>query len=275
MNPARCVTTLLRPCLLLLLAGLAAGVPAETLTAGGTGSALEALRRLGSAFAKKEPGFVLSVLPSLGTGGAIKGLGAKSLDLGASSRPLKDSEKALGMNALVCAQTPVVLATSRRSEQTVSSQQLEEIYSGRLARWGDASLLRLVLRPLSETDNQLLMTLSPGLKAALEAAAAREGLATAVTDQDAADLLERLPGSLGTSTLALILSEARPLQVLSLNGVAPWVKDGVNPAYPLLKPLYLVLRDDAKPTTRRFVAFIQSSEGRSILAKIGYSHARP
>jgi phosphate transport system substrate-binding protein len=86
-------------------------------------------------------------------------------------------------------------------------------------------------------------------------------------------LLERLPGSLGTSTLALILSESRPLQVLSLNGVAPWVKGAVNPAYPLVKPLYLVLRDDAKPATRRFVAFIQSPEGRSILEKIGYSHA--
>ena len=61
--------------------------------------------------------------------------------------------------------------------------------------------------------------------------------------------------------------------MLSLNGVAPWLKGAVNPAYPLLKPLYLVLRDDAKPATRRFVAFIQSPEGRSILEKIGYSHA--
>ncbi len=273
MNPARCVKSHFRPCLLVFFLTLAASVCAETLTAGGTGSALESLRRLGSAFAKKEPGFVLSVLPSLGTGGAIKGLGAKSLDLGASSRPLKDSEKALGLNAIACAQTPVVLATNRRSEQATSTKQLEEIYSGKLARWSDASLLRLVLRPLSETDNQLLMGLAPGLKSALEAAATREGLTTAVTDQDAADLLERLPGSLGTSTLALILSEARPLQVLSLNGVAPWLKGAVNPAYPLLKPLYLVLRDDAKPATRRFVAFIQSPEGRSILEKIGYSHA--
>lgn len=254
----------------LLLSGAA---QALTLTAGGTGSALESLRQLGQAFAKKEPGFELTVLPSLGTGGAIKGLAARSLDLGASSRPLKDSEKALGLQALVSGRTPLVLATSHASEGAVSTRQLEDIYAGKLQRWTDGSAIRLVLRPVTETDNQVLATQSPALAAAIGAAALREGLVTAITDQDAVDALQKLPGSLGTSTLALLLSESRPLHVLSLNGVQPWLKGKVNPAYPMHKPLYLVLRDDAPPLTRRFVAFIQGAEGRAILEKVGYTHA--
>ena len=93
---------------------------AETLLVGGTGSALESLRQLGVAFAKKEPGFQLQVLPSLGTSGAIKGLASRSIDLGAASRDLKDSEKSFGLQSFASAKTPVVIATSRQGETDIS-----------------------------------------------------------------------------------------------------------------------------------------------------------
>ncbi|MDD5298329.1 MAG: substrate-binding domain-containing protein [Rhodocyclaceae bacterium] len=260
------------PLILPMLLALSGGACAETLTLGGTGSALATMRLLGDGFARKEHGFQLSILPSLGSGGAIKGLASNSLDLGVSSRLLKDSEKALSLRVIPYAQSPLVLVTNKQGEQTVATVQLENIYAGRQAQWGDRSPIRLVLRPIEETDNCILMTLSPGMKAAVESARSREGLVTAVTDQDAADALERLPGSLGMSTLGLILAEKRPLQVLSLNGVPPLVKGAVNPDYPLLKPLYLVTREDAKPLTRRFIEYVQSAEGRAILHRIGYSH---
>jgi phosphate transport system substrate-binding protein len=245
---------------------------AQTVTVGGTGSALEAIRQLGAAYAQKDKDIQLVVLPSIGSAGAIKGLIGQSVDVGLIARPLKDAETAQGLQALRLAQTPVVIATSKRGEKNITSAQLEAFYSGAATRWGDNSTVRLVLRPLGDTDNQLISTLAPSMKAALETAAAREGLLTATTDQDSADGLEKLPGSVGTAALSLILFEKRKLEVLTLNGVAPLLHGKVNLDYPLMKPLYVVSREDAKPAVKKFMQFLQSASGRAILEKSGYTH---
>lgn len=62
------------------------------------------------------------------------------------------------------------------------------------------------------------------MKQALQAALARKGMIVALTDQDSANDMQRLPGALGTSSLALLLSENRPLVPLALHGVTPSVE---------------------------------------------------
>jgi len=170
---------------------------AETVLVGGTGSALESIRQLGAAYAKQNKEFQIKVLPSLGSSGALKGLAERSVDIGLIARPLKDAEKSQGIQATRLTQTPVILVTSKRGEKSITGAQLEDYYAARNKRWADSSVVRLVLRPLSETDNQLIATVTPGMKAALESAASRDGLTTALTDQDSADALENCPAVWG------------------------------------------------------------------------------
>ena len=245
---------------------------AEIVIVGGTGSALGTIRQLGAAYEKQNKDFQIKVLPSIGSSGALKGLAERSVDIGLIARPLKDAEKAQAIQATRLVQTPVVLVTSKRSEKAISGAQIEDLYSGKNKRWSDNSPVRLILRPLSETDNQLVSTLTPGMKVALEAAAARDGLLTALTDQESADALEKLPGSLGLASLSLIVSEKRKLEVLALNGVAPLERGKVNLEYPLMKPLYVAAHEDAKPIVRKFIAYLQSPAGIAILEKNGYTH---
>jgi ABC-type phosphate transport system substrate-binding protein len=68
----------------------------------------------------------------------------------------------------------------------------------------------------------------------------------------------------------LILSEGRSLNPLRLNDVPPVLKGKPNPAYPLTKPLYLLVAADAKPAVQRFVTFIQSPQGQAILEQNGF-----
>jgi len=245
---------------------------AETVIVGGTGSALESIRQLGTAYQKQNKDFQIKVLPSIGSSGALKGLAERSVDIGLIARPLKDAEKAQGIQATRLVQTPVVLATSKRTEKTISGAQLEDIYAGKNKHWSDNTPVRLILRPLNETDNQLVSALTPGMKSALEAAAGRDGLLTALTDQESADALEKLPGSLGSASLALLVSEKRKLEVLTLNGIAPQERGKVNLEYPLMKPLYVAAHEDAKPIVRKFIAYLQSPAGTAVLEKNGYTH---
>jgi phosphate transport system substrate-binding protein len=259
----------------LFLGILDGGVQAETILIGGTGSALETMRKLGMAYTKNTPKVQVDVLPSLGSGGAIKGLVTRSVDLGVSSRPLKEEEKAQGLQSVLVAQTPVVITTSVPNHFNFTTVQLEDFYSGKIASWQNKLPVRLVLRPISETDTQLLGTLSAKLKESAEAALKKEGMINAITDQDAANALESVPGSIGLTTLALIRSENRPLKALSINGVDPEIKGKVNPEYQLIKPLYVVIRVDAKPETKKFFEFLLSKQGQTIFLNNGYAKTSP
>jgi phosphate transport system substrate-binding protein len=98
----------------------------------------------------------------------------------------------------------------------------------------------------------------------------RKGMSIAMTDQDGADMIEKVPGALGTTTLAQILTEKRAINPLALNGVAPTpdaLKDG---SYPHFKTLYLITKGDASGHSRRFVDFALSAGSRPILLKTGH-----
>lgn len=250
--------------------GLGVAHAADPVVLGGAGSTLGVMRLLAEAHAKQETGFQLKVLPSVGSGGAIKGVVARSIEVGSVARAPKPDETAKGLTAVLLARTPVVLVTNRLSEKETSTPALVATYGASAPRWPDGQPVRLVLRSATETDTVLLGGLSPDLKNALDQALAKEGMLMAATDQDAATALEKQPGSLGSATLGLIRTEKRALQPLTLNGVPPEVKGQANPQYPLFKPLYVVHRTDARPEVMRFVRFVQSAQARAILQVHGY-----
>lgn len=71
-------------------------------------------------------------------------------------------------------------------------------------------------------------------------------------------------------TLALILSERRPLEALSLDGVAPSPKTITDGSYPYFKSMYLVTKPKHSELTRRFVSFVISAQAREILTALGH-----
>ena len=92
----------------------------------------------------------------------------------------------------------------------------------------------------------------------------------ATTDQDSADALEKTPGAVGISTLALILSERRPLKALVLNGVTPSPKAIADGAYPYYKTMFMVVGSKTSQLARDFIDFVRSPEGRNILTQNGH-----
>jgi len=108
------------------------------------------------------------------------------------------------------------------------------------------------------------------MRRAVQKAYSRSGLNMAITDQENADLLERLPGSFGTAALCQLISEKRALNILALNGVKPSVKTLADGTYPYFRVLYLVTGPRSSPLVRQFLDFVFSPTGQSILAKTGH-----
>lgn len=253
-----------------------ADAAAETLKIGGTGGDLGTMRQLGDAFEILHPDVTIDVLPSLGSGGGIRAILAGAIDLSISGRTLKDDEKAAGVAAKPYAITAlVVVTTGGVGVSNLTLAELAEIYSGTRKNWPDGNPIRLVLRPETETDTVLIKAQAPDLAAPLDDASSRRGILIGSSDQQAADLLERMPRSMGFLSLSLVLGENRPLMVLDLDGVKATPQTIANGQYGLVKTFYLVSGPNMTPTAQAFTEFLESPRALEILANTGHAPASP
>ena len=246
---------------------------AEEIRIGGTGAALGTMQLVATAFERVHPEHHVTVMPSMGSKGGIKAVQAGAISLAVSSRPLSADEVAKGLVSTPYGRTPLVFATSSSQQTrtlTLSWQALTETYAGQRTQWPDGSRIRLVLRPLGDADTELVKAASPALREAVGLAEQRKGMVFAVTDQEAADQLEKVPGALGPLTLAQILSEKRPLKALPLNGVTPDATTLADGTYPLHKELLFVTGAKPASAVQSFMAFVRSPAGRSVLVQNGH-----
>lgn len=243
---------------------------AETLKMGGTGGAIGTMHVLADAYRKKDPAFQLSIIPNLGSNGGLKAVAAGAVDFAVIGRELKADERAAGLKGVLYGRTPLLIVTNKQGVKSLTRAQLAALIGNPAASWPDGTAVRLVLRPVVDAETVTLGEFSPEIKHALAAAHARPGMVRAATDQESADQSERLAGSLGTSSLALVRAEKRPLQILDVDGVQPSPENVARGIYPYAKTFVLVTKGAPSASTQRFIDFIASDEGREVLVRLGH-----
>jgi phosphate transport system substrate-binding protein len=237
---------------------------------GGTGAALGSMQLLGVEFSAKNPDIRITTVPSLGSGGGIKAVLAGAIGLAVTSRAINENERKLGTVEMEYARTPFVFAISTKSKvSAISSGELADIYAGKRMTWADGSPVRIVLRPDSDIDTEMVKNISPEIRLALAVAETRPGVQFSVNDQDAANDLESIPGAIGPSSLALIVSERRALRALKLDGREPTPESAAAGAYPYYKRLFFVTGAKPSVAVERFIAYVHSPAGRKILTSNG------
>lgn len=242
----------------------------EPVRIGGTGTGIVLMQKLADAYLQQQPGAkIRPLLPPLGSGGSLRALRDGVIEIAVTGRVPRDGEGRF--QVLDYARSPLVVAShGRRPMQNFTTNDLVEIYAGRQATWPDGEPIRLVLRLPFESDNIVLRQLGPALGSAIEAAAARKAGPVAEDDLDAVDLLESLPGSLGSTTLGLLRTRGRPLTVHMLDGSPPTLDHLASGRYPLAKPLFVITRASPDGATADFVRFLQSPAVRDLLLRLHF-----
>jgi phosphate transport system substrate-binding protein len=250
--------------LAIVMLGLIGPANADTLRAGGLGAVTRLLPVLAAGFAAKQAS-ALEVIPSLGSSGGLRALAEGALDIAVSGRPLNAGELKQGMRVVLAMRTPFVMVTSHPKPNGLNSAEIAEVFRAEKSTWADGSLIRVILRPKSDSDTPILGGMFPGMASALESARTRQDVTVAATDQDNADAAEQIPGSLTGSTLTQIKTEQRPLRLLSIDGVTPSLEALDSGAYPFSKTIYFILPAKNNPSAEAFVAFLRSPAGQAIL----------
>jgi phosphate transport system substrate-binding protein len=259
---------------LLALVGpaIAGPVPGTTLVFAGSGSNLPITRILAQAFQRSHPGISIEVPASIGSSSGIRAAADGAIAIGLISRPLKESEKGLGLDVITYAHTPLVIAVHPSvAEEEISSAAIIDIYRGKKRTWRDGAEIIVLTREPGDSTIVVLTKSVPGFGAVYEESRLAKRWAVLLNDLEMVTFLAKTPHAIGFSDLGALTVEQQRIKPLRVNGVAPTLENAQTGKYPLVKPLMFVYHQEKlPPAAREFLAYVRSQEVARILRAKGY-----
>jgi phosphate transport system substrate-binding protein len=237
----------------------------------GSGSNLPLTRALAEAFRARSPGARLTVHESIGTTGGVRAVRDGAIQVGLASRPLTADESRLGLAVTAYARVAVVVATNAGvHERCTTKDDLLAIYGGTRTRWSDGSRLVVLQRERGDSSLLAVGSLVPGFVAVNDAAYREQRWRVLYSDLAMQEALLATEGAVGIFDLGAIEAQRLPINVLCIDGVVPSRETLLSGAYPFGKDLAFVTAGAPSRLGAEFIAFVLSSEGRELTARLGY-----
>jgi phosphate transport system substrate-binding protein len=244
-------------------------VHADEIRLGGTGAAHGILQILGEAYSTENPGDAVEIVSGLGSSGGIAAVSEGALTLAVSSRPLRQNEKAKGLDGIPFIDTPFMFVTSNVANLTISNADVVAIHDGTLRKWPNNKGIKPILRPRSDTASALLIESFSGMQAAMDKLRQRPEVPVAATDQDNLQAAEEITASFTAMTLLQFLTERPRLHAIMLDGVQPSVENMQAGKYTLRTNMQLITSAQPSAVARRFIAFTRTPQAQQLIRENG------
>ena len=114
----------------------AAGTLSGNVATGGSTSMKNVIAALTEGFAEVEPGVTVSYDPT-GSGAGITGATDKTLDIGLSSRALKDDEKADVEGTTIALDGIAIIVNNASKVEDLTVDQLKQMFTGEITNWSE------------------------------------------------------------------------------------------------------------------------------------------
>jgi phosphate transport system substrate-binding protein len=237
----------------------------------GSGSNLPLTRALADRFEAQRPGLHVVVFDSIGSTGGVHATYDDVIDLGLISRPLRDGEAALGLFAAPYARVPVVVAVHLGvPDESVTPDELVDIYAGRRTTWSDGSPIVVLQRERGDSSHAAVDLALPEFAAANAAAYAARRFRVVDSDRAMQEALSITEGAVGLFDLGAILLQRLPVRPLLVDGIAPSEASVQSRRYPFSKDLAFVSVEDPSGAAAEFVRFVDGPEARALMRASGY-----
>lgn len=241
----------------------------ESIIIGGSQSVTPILKTLAGEFEADNPLISIDFGPQGHTGSGIKGVQENIYDLGALSRELNPKEKAHGLTEFWFARDALIFAVNSGLEMNdLSTHDIRSIYYGEITSWKDMGGPDMGINILDRYEGA-----SPRVLLYKTAFFERDITDRAIILQSPNDMnvaLLNTPFSIGYTSLASILKTDIDVRIIALDGIRPSPENIAAGKYPLARPQGLVARADLSNPAKKFVDFVFSKKGHSILKHYGY-----
>lgn len=243
----------------------------KNITLAGSTTVLPIAQKCAEAFMDINPKVNISVRGG-GSGVGIASLAGKSVDVGMSSRPIKDKElataKQKGVNPvgnIIALDGLAVIVHSQNPINEITIKTLKDIYTGKITNWkalgGPDREIVVVSRDVaSGTFEVFKEKVLKGDKNRDDALMLASNKAVATTVQDT-------PGAIGYVGLGY-LSEG--VKALKVDGVSPSNKAVQDGNYKLARPLFMYTNGTPKGLVKEFIDFILSNTGQKLVSEAGF-----
>lgn len=201
----------------------------------------------------------------------INGIKVGLIDIGAISKTLKPEEndgslesREVARDALVVATHPTVTGVTN-----LTTEDIKGIYSGSITNWnqlgGTDAKIVLLDRPEDESAKRLLRKhyLGADLKNSSEAVVFRK-------EGELIETIAGTPYSIGTFSLAEVISHKLPVNRLSLNGVEPTLENIKAGKYPMLRTISIVWQKNPSQATQGLIQYISSPPAINAMEQSGF-----
>lgn len=202
-----------------------------------------------------------------GSGAGLEAVAAGKTDIGNSSRALKDSEKAAGVEENVVAIDGIAVITNKAGKvQDLTTEQLSDIYTGKITNWKDLG-----------GDDEAIVVIGreagSGTRGAFEELLKIEDQCAYAQELDSTGgVLAKVaatPGSIGYVSLDVVDDT---VTALSLNGVAPTEENIVAGAYTLSRPFVMATKgtiEEQNDAVKTWFSYVRSDAGKAVITGLG------
>jgi len=225
----------------------------------------EAARRFTQLF----PQFKISIA-AIGSGPGIKAVGSGDVDIGMSSRDVKEEEFEqwpdlkpfkIGLDSIA------VVVNPSNPIHDLTLEQVAKIFAGEIVNWrevgGPDAPIHVVTREKGSGTRECF-------EEAVKKRFGKEITGDAMVQQGNPKLRAAVaadPLSIGYLSLGFLDETVKPVKI---NGVEPTVENVRKGLYPISRSLYLITKGDPDPAELLFIGYILSPDGQKIVEELGY-----
>jgi len=200
-----------------------------------------------------------------GSGVGIEQAIAGTINVGASSRELKDEEKGKGLEEYVICKDGIAVVVSKDNKVTnLTMDQIKNIYAGKVTNWkevgGEDGKIVLINRESGSGTRGAFEELVMGKDTPL-AKSVEQNSTGAVKSAVAAD-----KNAIGYVSLTGLSDDVKALTVNNVKAEPATIKEG---KYPISRPFLYVTKGVPSELTKKFYNFIESEEGQQIIEEEG------
>jgi phosphate transport system substrate-binding protein len=258
------------PCMLLFLCLVFSPLPAaaeETLIGSGCSVSVPGyLADLAKAY-EKETGVKVLVLG----GGSVRGLtdlkeGRMDFAASCQSKSANDSEDFEYRTA--CWDALVFIAHRSNPVNSITPRQVKNIYEGKISNWKqlggpDLNLISIISKGRGGVEESLSAMILNGQRPTQKKNSTMQSSSPAIWEQLVEEMRE------GFASTGFGSARKRNVKMLNVNGVAPTRENIISGKYPYRRPLFIVIKKNAKPEARKFVDFVLSRKGQKLISSHG------
>ena len=233
-----------------------------TITEAGSTTVQPVAEEIAIAFMSAYPDITVTIQGG-GSSTGVKSVSEGTVDIGAASRELKESEMSLGLVQHVLARDGIAIVTHPGQTVTnLTKEQVIKIFAGEITNWSE-------LGGADETINVIAREEGSGTRAAFEEMVMGDNLiaATALLQPSNGAVKTTVagdPNAVGFISFGYIDSSVK---AVSIDGVAATVANAVSGAYPIVRPLLLLTKGEPTGIVKEFLDYCLGPEGQAIVAK--------